>query len=117
MERGFLSQKGSRVGRGVKEKQVSIADKSVEVNKHVSVANTSESFPTVSEAHGIPPPTNKENINNVGPTARPTTVTHGSTITINSGSTQVDNVGQSSTGPTASESGQMCRLLRLVFPL
>nr|GEW06344.1 hypothetical protein [Tanacetum cinerariifolium] len=31
MERGFLSQKGNRVGRGVKEKQVSMADKSVEV--------------------------------------------------------------------------------------
>ncbi|GJY47505.1 hypothetical protein Tco_0436568 [Tanacetum coccineum] len=30
IERGFLSQKGSGVGRGVKEKQVSMADKSVE---------------------------------------------------------------------------------------
>ncbi|GJY33524.1 reverse transcriptase domain-containing protein [Tanacetum coccineum] len=32
MERGFLSQKGSGVGRGVKEKQVLMADKSVEVH-------------------------------------------------------------------------------------
>nr|GEV31963.1 hypothetical protein [Tanacetum cinerariifolium] len=31
MERGFLSQNGSRVGRGVKEKQGSMVDKSVEV--------------------------------------------------------------------------------------
>ncbi|GJY63624.1 hypothetical protein Tco_0465084 [Tanacetum coccineum] len=31
MERGFLSQKGSGVGRGVKEKQVSMADKSVKI--------------------------------------------------------------------------------------
>ncbi|GKB08872.1 hypothetical protein Tco_0837184 [Tanacetum coccineum] len=30
MERGFLSQKGSGVGRGVKEKQVSLADNNVE---------------------------------------------------------------------------------------
>nr|GEU97779.1 transcription factor RF2b [Tanacetum cinerariifolium] len=34
MERGFLSQKGSGVGRGVKEKLVLMADKSVEVGKH-----------------------------------------------------------------------------------
>ncbi|GJT99224.1 RNA-directed DNA polymerase, eukaryota [Tanacetum coccineum] len=33
MERGFLSQKGSGVRRGVKEKQGSMADKSVEVGK------------------------------------------------------------------------------------
>ncbi|GKC68788.1 hypothetical protein Tco_1101386 [Tanacetum coccineum] len=32
MERGFLSQKGSEVGRGLKEKQVSMADKSVKVH-------------------------------------------------------------------------------------
>ncbi|GJT58841.1 hypothetical protein Tco_1002374 [Tanacetum coccineum] len=75
MERGFLSQKGSGVGRGVKEKQVSLSDKSAEVSKHVSVANTgSESFPTVFEAHGIPSPTNEANMNNVGTTAIPTTV-------------------------------------------
>ncbi|GKG40030.1 hypothetical protein Tco_0466807, partial [Tanacetum coccineum] len=36
MERGFLSQKGSWVGRSVKEKQVSLADKSVEGTKHVN---------------------------------------------------------------------------------
>nr|GEW28997.1 hypothetical protein [Tanacetum cinerariifolium] len=34
MDRGFMSQKGSGVGRGVKEKLVLMADKSVEVGKH-----------------------------------------------------------------------------------
>ncbi|GJY36507.1 hypothetical protein Tco_0421885 [Tanacetum coccineum] len=36
MERRFLSQKGSGVGRGVKEKQSLMADKSVKVSKHVN---------------------------------------------------------------------------------
>nr|GFA64829.1 hypothetical protein [Tanacetum cinerariifolium] len=36
-QRGFLSQKGSKVRRGVKEKQVSMADKSIEVSKHCNV--------------------------------------------------------------------------------
>ncbi|GKD81381.1 hypothetical protein Tco_1348220, partial [Tanacetum coccineum] len=54
MKQGFLSQKGSGVGRGVKEKQVSIADKSVEGRKHVNVVNAGlESFITVSKAHGM----------------------------------------------------------------
>ncbi|GKE43400.1 hypothetical protein Tco_1470684, partial [Tanacetum coccineum] len=82
MERGFLSQKGSRVERGVKEKQVSMVDKSFEVSKHVNVTLGSnsatrthnivnaglESFPTVSEAHGIHTPTsaNKVNMNDAG---------------------------------------------------
>nr|GEV43211.1 hypothetical protein [Tanacetum cinerariifolium] len=39
MERGFLSQKGSGVGRGMKEKQISLADKSVQGSKHVNVVN------------------------------------------------------------------------------
>ncbi|GJU78153.1 hypothetical protein Tco_1275223 [Tanacetum coccineum] len=79
MERGFLNQKGSGGGRGVKEKQVSMADKSVEVSKHVNVALGSnsatrtpnvvnaglESFPTVSEAHRIyfPGNANEEKMN------------------------------------------------------
>nr|GEY01241.1 hypothetical protein [Tanacetum cinerariifolium] len=67
MKQWFLSQKGSRVGRGVKEKQVSTVVKSAEVNKHVNEALGSifairtlkvvnvglESFLTVSMAHGI----------------------------------------------------------------
>ncbi|GJZ68264.1 hypothetical protein Tco_0631504 [Tanacetum coccineum] len=70
-----LRKIGSGVGRGVKEKQVSLSDKSAEVSKHVSVANTgSESFPTVFKAHGIPSPTNEANMNNVGTTAIPTMV-------------------------------------------
>ncbi|GJR08585.1 putative reverse transcriptase domain-containing protein [Tanacetum coccineum] len=38
-----------------------------------------ESFPTISEVHGIPSPTNEENLNDVGTTVRPTSVgnTHG----------------------------------------
>ncbi|GJT24511.1 putative reverse transcriptase domain-containing protein [Tanacetum coccineum] len=43
MERVFLSQKGSGGGRGVKEKQVSMADKSSEVSKHVNVVLGSNS--------------------------------------------------------------------------
>ncbi|GJZ18867.1 hypothetical protein Tco_0555457 [Tanacetum coccineum] len=81
MERGFLSYKGSGVGRGVKEKQVLMADKSVMISKHVNLALGSnsatqthnvvnaglESFPTVSEAHGIhaPASTNEVNMNDV----------------------------------------------------
>ncbi|GJT62536.1 putative reverse transcriptase domain-containing protein [Tanacetum coccineum] len=68
MVRGFLSQKGSRRRRGIKEKQVSMTDKSVEVSMHANVALGSnctpnvvnsclESFPTVSEANGIHSPT------------------------------------------------------------
>nr|GEU90066.1 hypothetical protein [Tanacetum cinerariifolium] len=65
MERRFLSQKGSRVRRGVKEKQVSIADKLVEVSKHTNVVNTSlESFQAISKVHGIHSPTSfEENMN------------------------------------------------------
>nr|GEX06088.1 hypothetical protein [Tanacetum cinerariifolium] len=82
MERGFSSQKRSGVGRGVKEKQSLMADKSVKVSKHVNevlgsnsttrtpnVVNVGlESFPTVSEAHGIHAPisANEENIHYVG---------------------------------------------------
>nr|GEU34675.1 putative reverse transcriptase, RNA-dependent DNA polymerase, Gag-polypeptide of LTR copia-type [Tanacetum cinerariifolium] len=87
MEQGFLSQKGCRVKRGVKKKQVSLSNKSVEVNKHVNVAlginfdtqtpnvvNAGlESFLTVYEAHGIHSPVsaNKENMNDVGTTVGP----------------------------------------------
>nr|GEZ90573.1 hypothetical protein [Tanacetum cinerariifolium] len=63
------------------EKQVSIANKSVEVRKHVNVENSGlESLLTVSEAHGIHSPfSNKENMNDVGTTVGPTTAdnTHG----------------------------------------
>ncbi|GJR43939.1 cytokinin dehydrogenase 3-like protein [Tanacetum coccineum] len=37
MEHGFLSQKGSGGGRGVKEKHDSTTDKSLEVSKHVNI--------------------------------------------------------------------------------
>ncbi|GJU08952.1 hypothetical protein Tco_1125382 [Tanacetum coccineum] len=88
MKRGFLSQKGSRVGRGVKEKQVSMANKSVEVDEHGNVALGSNSttqtidmnvgldFSTVFEGHGIhsPASANEENINNVGTMVQPTLV-------------------------------------------
>ncbi|GKB35699.1 hypothetical protein Tco_0880641 [Tanacetum coccineum] len=59
MEQRVLSQKGSGVGRGVKEKQSLMADKSVK---------GLESFPTISEAHGIHSPVsaNEEKINDVG---------------------------------------------------
>ncbi|GJS53598.1 beta-caryophyllene synthase [Tanacetum coccineum] len=79
MERGFLSQKRSGGGRGVKEKLGLMADKSGEVSKHIDgmlcsnsatrspkVANAGlESFPAVSEAHGIhsPESANEENMN------------------------------------------------------
>ncbi|GKD40354.1 hypothetical protein Tco_1260561, partial [Tanacetum coccineum] len=43
MERGFLSQKGSGVRKGTKEKQVSMVNKSVEVGKHVNEALGSNS--------------------------------------------------------------------------
>ncbi|GKC63877.1 putative reverse transcriptase domain-containing protein [Tanacetum coccineum] len=74
MERGFLSQKGSGVGSGVKEKQVSIADKSVEVSKQANVVNTGlKLFPAISKVHGIhSPASNEENINDVGTTVGPT---------------------------------------------
>ncbi|GKB64624.1 hypothetical protein Tco_0920810 [Tanacetum coccineum] len=88
MERGFLSKKGSGVRRDVKEKQVSMADKSVEVSKHVNVVLGSnsatrtpnvvnvglESFPTLSETHGIhsPASANEENMNDAGTTVGPT---------------------------------------------
>nr|GEV18433.1 reverse transcriptase domain-containing protein [Tanacetum cinerariifolium] len=65
----------SGVGRGVKEKQFSfsMADKSVEGEKHVNVVNAgSESFPTISEAHGIQSSSsNEENMNDVGTTMGP----------------------------------------------
>nr|GEX41660.1 hypothetical protein [Tanacetum cinerariifolium] len=74
IKRGFLSQKGSGVGRGVKEKQVSIADKSIEVSKHANVVNTGlDSFLTISEVHGIHfPACNEENMNDVGSRVGPT---------------------------------------------
>ncbi|GJZ33232.1 hypothetical protein Tco_0578668 [Tanacetum coccineum] len=74
MKRGFLSQKGSGVGRGMKEKQVLLADKSVEGSKHVNVVNARlESFPTISRAHGIQSSiSNKENMNDVGTMVGPT---------------------------------------------
>ncbi|GKE55683.1 hypothetical protein Tco_1494868 [Tanacetum coccineum] len=57
----------------MKEKQVSIADKSVEGRKHVNVVNAGlESFITVSEAHGIQSSaSNMENMYNVGTTVGP----------------------------------------------
>ncbi|GJV99706.1 putative reverse transcriptase domain-containing protein [Tanacetum coccineum] len=66
----FLSQKGSGVGRGVKEKQVLMEDKSVKGRKHVNVVNAGlESFPTVSQVHGIQSSAcNEENKNDVGNT-------------------------------------------------
>ncbi|GJT16115.1 hypothetical protein Tco_0537250 [Tanacetum coccineum] len=82
MERGFLSQKGSGVRKGMKEKQVSMVNKSVEVGKHVNEALGSnsttrtpnamnaglESFLTVFEAHGIHSHTSaiEENMNGAG---------------------------------------------------
>ncbi|GKA83286.1 hypothetical protein Tco_0804881 [Tanacetum coccineum] len=82
MERGFLSQKGSGVGRGVKEKQSSMADKSVKVSKHANEALGSNSatrtpnvvnaglgsFPTVSGAYGnhSPASANEEDTDNAG---------------------------------------------------
>nr|GEV48837.1 retrovirus-related Pol polyprotein from transposon TNT 1-94 [Tanacetum cinerariifolium] len=73
MDRGFLSQKGSGVRRGVKEKQVLMADKSAEGEKHVNVVNAGlESFPTVSKAHGFQSlDSNEENMNDVGTTMGP----------------------------------------------
>ncbi|GJW02220.1 hypothetical protein Tco_1561076 [Tanacetum coccineum] len=61
IERGFLSQKGSGVGRGVKEKQVLMADQ-IEI------------ISTVSEAHGIRSlaSANEENMNDVGTKVGPT---------------------------------------------
>ncbi|GJR37356.1 hypothetical protein Tco_1213040 [Tanacetum coccineum] len=76
--RRFLSQKrnearvfkseGSRVGMGVKEKQVSIADKSIEVSKHANVVNIClDSFPTISDVHGTQSPDcYEENMNDAG---------------------------------------------------
>ncbi|GJS57558.1 hypothetical protein Tco_0652342 [Tanacetum coccineum] len=88
MERDFLSQKGSGEWRGVKEKLVSMEDKSGEVSKHVNVALGSnsatrtpnvlnsglESFPTVYEAHGIHSPgsMNEEFMNHAGTKVGPT---------------------------------------------
>ncbi|GKB12193.1 hypothetical protein Tco_0846116, partial [Tanacetum coccineum] len=80
IDAGFLSQRESGAGRGVKEKQVSMANKSVEVSKHVNVALGSNSatpnvvntglkaFITISEAYGIHShaSANEENINDVG---------------------------------------------------
>ncbi|GKC20723.1 putative reverse transcriptase domain-containing protein [Tanacetum coccineum] len=79
VERGFLCHKGSGVKRGVKEKQSSMADKSIKVSKHANEALGSNSatripnvvdaglgsFPIVSKAHGnhSPGSANKENIN------------------------------------------------------
>ncbi|GKB69451.1 hypothetical protein Tco_0930863 [Tanacetum coccineum] len=62
------------VGRGVKEKQGLIADKSFETSKHVNVVNAGlESFPTVSEVHGIHSPAgNEENMIDAGTTVGPT---------------------------------------------
>nr|GEW53772.1 hypothetical protein [Tanacetum cinerariifolium] len=96
MKRGFLSQKGSRVGRGVKEKQVLLPDKSGEGSKLVDEAlctnyanNTLNvmtaglgSYSTLSETHGHSPAsanagdmnvagtvnTVANNFNKVGPT-------------------------------------------------
>ncbi|GJX59439.1 hypothetical protein Tco_0290829 [Tanacetum coccineum] len=70
MERGFLSQKGSGVGKVVMENLVSMADKSVEGRKHVNVVNAGlESFPTLSETYGIQSSAcNKENMNDVSNT-------------------------------------------------
>nr|GEU95622.1 hypothetical protein [Tanacetum cinerariifolium] len=68
------SQKGSGVGRGVKEKQVSITDKSIEVSKHANVVNTGlDLFSTISEVHGIHSlACNEENMNDVGTRVGPT---------------------------------------------
>ncbi|GJY51802.1 hypothetical protein Tco_0442649 [Tanacetum coccineum] len=63
MERGFLSQKGSRVGRGIKEKNVS--DSNIKVVKD----------------HVVP------------------------SVIVATGNTREENIGQSSTGPTTSQSG------------
>ncbi|GJS02872.1 putative reverse transcriptase domain-containing protein [Tanacetum coccineum] len=71
-----LSQKGSRVGRGVKEMQVSMADKSVKVSKHVNVALGSNS------ATRTP---NMENINDDGIAVGPTLAgnNHGTSLYAN----------------------------------
>nr|GEV97029.1 hypothetical protein [Tanacetum cinerariifolium] len=79
MEKGFLSQKGSGVGMGVKEKKASMTGKSVEV-VNVNFATRTvvnadlESFPTISEVHGIhsPASANEENINDAGTKVGPT---------------------------------------------
>ncbi|GKE24231.1 hypothetical protein Tco_1435743, partial [Tanacetum coccineum] len=65
---------------GVKEKQVSLADTSVEGTKRVNVVNAGlESFPTVFEAHGIQSSiSNEENMNDVGTTVGPILVGLGS---------------------------------------
>ncbi|GJY66802.1 retrovirus-related pol polyprotein from transposon TNT 1-94 [Tanacetum coccineum] len=81
MERGFLSQKASGVGRGVKEKQVLSADNSGEGRKHVDqevgtksatsipIIETAGlgSYPTLSEVHGhYPACVNEGDTNAVG---------------------------------------------------
>nr|GEY34102.1 hypothetical protein [Tanacetum cinerariifolium] len=56
MERGFLSQKGSEVGRGVKEKQVSTGVKSVDRTKSNTDADTgliTESDGTLNDANPL----------------------------------------------------------------
>ncbi|GKC83311.1 putative reverse transcriptase domain-containing protein, partial [Tanacetum coccineum] len=65
---------------GVKEKQVSLADTSVEGTKHVNVVNAGlESFSTVFEAHEIQSSiSNEENMNDVGTTVGPILVSLGS---------------------------------------
>nr|GEX51096.1 hypothetical protein [Tanacetum cinerariifolium]GEX51935.1 hypothetical protein [Tanacetum cinerariifolium] len=75
MERGFLSQKGGGVGRGVKEKQSSLADKSAVISKHV---------------HGnhFPASVNEEDNVNAG--------------TVNKDANTVDDVGKDSDGLNSS---------------
>ncbi|GKE03516.1 putative reverse transcriptase domain-containing protein, partial [Tanacetum coccineum] len=96
----FLSQKGSGVGKGVKEKQSSLADKSFEVNMHVNEALGSNSdtrttnvvnaglgsFPTLSEAYGnhSPASANEENTND--------------TYTVNNDANNVTTVGLTPAG-------------------
>nr|GEX30754.1 hypothetical protein [Tanacetum cinerariifolium] len=55
--RWFLSQKESGVGKGVREKQVSLSDKSVEGNKYVNVVNE-DTLVVVASAvkEGVTPP-------------------------------------------------------------
>nr|GEU89713.1 hypothetical protein [Tanacetum cinerariifolium] len=94
IEQGSLSQKGSGVGMGVKEKQVSSADKLGEGSKHVDQAMGTDSttstpivvttglgsYPTLSEVHGHSPTSANEGDTNVAGT--PAGNTHRSIRTI-----------------------------------
>ncbi|GJT10684.1 ribonuclease H-like domain-containing protein [Tanacetum coccineum] len=80
MEQGFLSQKGSEVGRGVKEKQVLMEDKSVEVGKLGNVTGEQ----VVKEKQSSLVDTTTPNVENTGLNSYPPLHTQGSTPTGNS---------------------------------